>query len=366
MKITTIEKILQLILENPGISTGEIAKKMNISRVTAYRHAQELLRIQKVRTEGNRKAQRYFGNLVHYVNNKIPQKFSPNDIQILQGEIIANFLEKYDETVNWSDIEAELQKYFMKISRDDDTIFTGFEGFLLFCAENGLQNRIVDKLIEYLDIIGSIEYLRRKNGFFDGKETAIHNLQKYMNIGFDNFYFCMPSVIKNGYGSTRPALELRYGKKNSNEYLMGEAIKKHIDPIKNFVEKNEVDACIYTPPTVKRILQFRDVLKKELQLKVREIKAEKTPAFGKILEEQKDIKDKKRRVLNAEQSLQMEIPQEINQYKHIVIFDDSFTTGATPNAIAVKLRENDYQGKITIITICGSFDYELAISEDEI
>lgn len=366
MKITTTEKILQLIINNPGISTGSIAEKMQISRITAYRHTKELLKIQKIRKEGQGKSQRYFGNLIHYVNARIPKQFSPSEIEVLKNEIIAAFLERYDEDIEWDNVEYELQKYFMKISRDDDTIFTGFEGFLLFCAENKLENRIIEKLQEYLDIIGSIEYLRKKNGFFDGKQAAIYNLEKYMKIGFDHFYFCMPSVIKNGYGSTRPAFELRYGKKNSNDFLMSESIKHHIDTIRNFVNKNRVDACIFTPPTVSRILQFREVIKKHLDLKIREIKAEKTPPFGKILEEQKDIKEKKRRVLNATQSLQMDIPKEIHQYKHIVIFDDSFTTGATPNAIAMRLRENNYMGIITIITICGSFDYELAISEDEI
>lgn len=79
---------------------------------------------------------------------------------------------------------------------------------------------------------------------------------------------------------------------------------------------------------------------------------EKVPSFGKVLQPQKDIKDRRERVQNAFLSLQVTIPDELSFYKHILILDDSFTTGATPNAIAIKLRNAGYEGKVTIITIC--------------
>ncbi len=38
-------------------------------------------------------------------------------------------------------------------------------------------------------------------------------------------------------------------------------------------------------------------------------------------------------------SIDIKIPKEIHTKGHIVIFDDTFTTGATPNALAIKLRD---------------------------
>jgi hypothetical protein len=109
----------------------------------------------------------------------------------------------------------------------DDTILVGFDAFLGWCTDSrhDYSDRIVAKSIEYLEIIGSIEYRRRKNGFLDAGESARNNLKGITEIGFNSFLFCMPSVLDNGFGRTRTALELYYGKLNGNRYLLESAIK---------------------------------------------------------------------------------------------------------------------------------------------
>jgi hypothetical protein len=57
----------------------------------------------------------------------------------------------------------------------------------------------------------------------------------------------------------------------------------------SFVEKEQVDCYIITPPTQGRNIQFRDVLNALLHLKLPVIKAEKVSPFGKILRPQKEI-----------------------------------------------------------------------------
>ncbi len=368
-KIFIGEKILELIIENPGISAPQIAEKFDMSRVTAFRHMRVLVSLKKVRIQGQGKATRYFPHESFYIGSNIATRvkgWNPDQVNILKEEVLFALSETYGESETSENFDVVFEKYCMYIA-PDDTIITGFGAFLAWCTDpkHNFSDRIVAKAMEYLDIIGSIEFRRKKHGFLDGTESARTNLDGLTDIAFDRFLFSIPSVLENGFGRTRTAIELYYGKLN-NKYLLIHVIEQSIDTIRAYAGNEWVDCVIFTPPTNNRTIQFRDILENLLALKLPKILVEKVPPFGKVLQPQKDIKDRRERVRNAFLSLQVTIPNELNFYKHILILDDSFTTGATPNAIALKLREANYAGKITIITICGSFDYDLAITEDEI
>ncbi len=360
------EQILSLLGDQPGLSATQVALSLAVSRVTAYSLLQTLRTEQLVRILGQGKATRYFLQNSSWVRGGA-SAFTPSDFQNLKAEIIFALEQKYDEVESEEMIERVFMNYCMYIT-PDNSIVTGFEAFILWCTDprHAFGDRIVEKAVEYLDITSRIEFLRNKNGFIDGAAAARANLSGYMEVGFDRFYFCMPSVLEGGFGRTRPAQELYYGKLNGNAHLIAQAIEPWSDAIRSYLQTQSVDACIFTPPTQGRNVQFRDILEQILELKLRVIQAEKVPSLGRILIPQKVILDKSERIKNALDSIQVTIPDGLSTHKHIVIFDDSFTTGATPNAIALKLREADYTAEISIITLCGSRDYDLAISEDEI
>jgi hypothetical protein len=369
-KVFTQQKIFDLVITRPGISAPSIADELGITRVSAYRHLKTLISLLKVQTKWKGKATRYFPHETTYFKSNIDHRngltLTESQIQRLKHEVVQSINEAYGEDETEEAIDKVFETYCMYIA-SDDTVITGFNAFIAWCTDpkHGFADKIVPKAVEYLEIIWSIEYRRKKNGFLDGTESANANLNGIMAIWFDKLYFLMPSVIENGFWRTRTAIELYYGKLN-NRLLLEHAIEKIIDPVKLFIKDEGVDAYVLTPPTNNRTTQFRDLLDSTLNIKLPKISAGKAPPLGRVLQPQKDIKDRVQRVNNALLSLEVVVPKELESYKHILILDDSFTTGATPNAIAVRLREAGYTKRITVITVCGSFSYELAITEDEI
>ncbi len=371
-KIITQEKILNLVETHPGISAIAIAENLGMHRASIFRHLQELQLLHKVESREHGKATRYFPNASYYMDGGTDhesQKYTSDFIISLKQELIIAMQEAYDEDISESYIDETFETYCMYIA-PDATILTGFSAFIAWCQDprHDFSDRIIQRALEYLQITASIEVRRRRSGFLDATEVARANLTGAMEVAFDTFLFFMPSVLESGFGRTRIALELYYGKIN-NPYLLEQAIRSSIDPIRRYLIHKKVDAYILTPPTNSRPIQFRDILKKKLDIRLPRIEAEKISSLGKALRSQKEIQgkdQKKERVENALISLEVTIPRELSVYQHILILDDSFTTGATPNAIALKLREAGSTAKITIITICGSFDYDLAITEDEI
>lgn len=367
--IYIIQNILDHIKEHPGVSAIQIANIFGVSRVTIFRHLKILISLQKVRIQGQGKATRYFPHQSLYIVSNISGSkkwWNPKEVDILKEEVLFALNEIYGEGESIDYIDTIFEKYCMYIA-NDNTLLTGFYAFLGWCndTKHNFSDGIVEKAIEYLEIIGSIEVRRKNHWFLDATELVRAHLNGLTDIAFDIFLFAMPSVLENGFGRTRKAIELYYGKLNS-KYLLTHATESSIDSIREYSRNEWVDCIIFTPPTNNRTVQFRDILEMQLDLKLPKIIVEKVPPFGKILQPQKDIRVHKDRVHNAFLSLDVTIPNELNFYKHILILDDSFVTGSTQNAIALKLRNSGYLGKISVITICGSLNYGLVITEDEI
>jgi uncharacterized protein YdaU (DUF1376 family) len=210
------------------------------------------------------------------------------------------------------------------------------------------------------------ENKRRKNGFFYGTQSLKNNLQEHnMDSCIDELIFTQIAYL-SGFGRLRGANEIYWGKKDQNAKLLQSGIKRGIKTIQKYLLKNDIQYAIYTPPTMKRKVQFRAILKEELaqeKIILHEIRCEKKQSVDRTLKAQKDTNGKDR-IINARTSMRL---QNISGFLHIleiVIFDDNFTTGATVNAIAEMMREQKYSGKITVITLTGNFKFIKGVTDE--
>lgn len=166
----------------------------------------------------------------------------------------------------------------------------------------------------------------------------------------------------SGFGKTKIAWELYLGKQNSDQVLLERAIAPSIRDIKKYVQDKKIDALIFTPPTIPRSTQFRDVLRDMLKVDLFEIGVSKTVLPDRVLRAQKTLKWVER-IINARENISLEEFSRLQKYGHILILDDNFTTGATMNAIAEKLKRNGFTGKTTAITITGKF-HDAVLTDD--
>lgn len=360
-------QIYKLIQVNPWISSPQVASQLDMSRVTAFSYLKELKEDGLLYSLGNRKSTRYYPiELDAVIENLQHEKTkSLSEIcNIIKDYIVKRTLHDHNEIIDDNVVEELFDNYFMYIDKND-VFHIWVLGFYYWCKEKQFWDRVTEKAYEYFELVWSFEYRRKANGLFDWTESLIANLSEFSNIAIDKLYFQNLFALPNGFWRTRAALELAYWKLNGNPIFLSHAIHSALDSIRNYITKNSIDWVVLIPPTQSREIQFRDILKKELKIKLKEIKAEKIRDPRRIMQPQKTIQWKAEKIRNAEISMEIKDFHK-EDYTHILLLDDSFTTGATPNSLALKIRANWFTGKITTITICGSFNYDLAITEDEI
>jgi len=328
---------------NPGISSVDIAKHFGISRIAVYKHLQLLLKEKKILTRGQGKSTRYFP--IAHSSYQLPPEFYKNVYQHIN--------EEYDG-VSETDIHSLIEHLCSYLKADGEWRY-GIDAFReRMIKENQqqipsvalLQQRLIDFLLCFLEE----ERKRRKNGFFDGTKSLEYILKSYnMPSAVDRLLFTQISTLPH-FGRVRGANEIYWGKKDQNEALLTAGIERGIDTIIQYIQKHNIHLALYTPPTVKRKVQFRGVLKKLLKdnnIVLQEIASTKKKSQHLTLKPQKDTKGLDR-IINARSSMILQDMRAYMQVPEIVIFDDNFTTGATVNAIAEMMREQGYTNTITV------------------
>lgn len=313
--------------------------------------------------EGNSRSTRYFGkrkNIFPFDTTEIENKVKEQvgELAVLGDRNLADVLEKY-----------------ILVHLPDGTFRSGYSGVLEILSKERQGNKpnkeqYIDGVCDFLFSLDDMESRRRKNGFFDGTQSLREIMKKYQkNVGINQLFFCEVFALGSRW-KLRTTTELRIGKETSNSLYYERAIIPSIPKIIKYIRSNH-DALIFTPPTRDRKLQFRDFFMQKLfenypsgEFPGVEIETEKVKEANQVIPEQKSLRGYAR-ITNADASVSVRAPENLKSMNHIIIFDDSFTTGATINAIALKLLSQGYTGKITAITITGNFFYEPGVTDQE-
>ena len=264
-------------------------------------------------------------------------------------------------------IENLLLSYFAFVS-PTGLFLIGFEAFIAWCLDSKRayveRSAQVRELVYWLTRYYEFEVLRRKHGFFDGTASLKEVLSLIMEVFIDTLLF-HDIVEISGFGKTKIAWELYLGKQNSDRVLLERAIVPSVADIKKYIQDKKIDSVILTPFTIARSVQFRDVLREMLGINLFEIEVLKRVLPDRVGGAQKTLKGIER-IINARENIVLKEFSKLQKYSHILILDDNFTTGATMNAIAEKLKRNGFAGKITAITITGKFHDAVLLDDAEI
>ncbi|HIP33738.1 MAG TPA: hypothetical protein EYG89_03190 [Bacteroidia bacterium] len=133
--------------------------------------------------------------------------------------------------------------------------------------------------------------------------------------------------------------------------LMMKIINKIQNSINEIIEKYEVDAIGFIPPTIMRRTQVMTFVKKRLNLKISQEQIGINKVDNLLPIPQKGLRRLKDRKLNAKNSITVNSPK---QYKSVLLIDDVVGSGATLNETAKKILNQDIAQKVYAFAITGS------------
>ena len=177
----------------------------------------------------------------------------------------------------------------------------------------------------------------------------LKNTKGFISIAIDQLYYLDFYAIER-FGKTRLGTLLHFAKQGQNRMLMNEIIGMTKEKINQFVKQKKIDAVGYIPPTIKRHLQFMQVLQKGVNLPLPHIGLVKVS--GEIPVPQKALSKIEDRISNARSSI---VVRETRQFKNVLLIDDAVGSGATINETAAKLKAKGSAQKIIGIAVIGSF-----------
>lgn len=223
---------------------------------------------------------------------------------------------------------------------------SGLEAMAYWCKR---QNLPLDKTAhEYISTRKKYLAYFQSNGLINGKEK-LQNTKGFNRLGLDDVWYMDFYAIER-FGKTKLGLLLHFAKQGQNRKLMEEIIALTTDRLNRFIEKEQIDAIGYIPPTIKREVQIMSFFRKKYNLPLTHIDLVKVS--GEIAIPQKALNKIGDRINNANASIMV---TEKRIFKKILLIDDAVGSGATLNQTAIKIKEKGLSESVIGLAITGSY-----------
>lgn len=220
----------------------------------------------------------------------------------------------------------------------------GVAGFIAWCQKRDLP---VEKAArDYIKIIEKYESMR-----VHGLMNATGKLRQTFpgERAVDALYYGDVYSVER-FGKTKLGQLLLYAKQTQDRKLIKEVVDEVRPALMDLIEREQIDAVGFIPPTVKRTVQFMNELQRQLALDLPVYKIVKLKTTVTV--PQKTLSKLTERIENARKSIVIE-----DSYKsaNVLLIDDAAGSGATLHETAKQLRERGLvRGHVIAFAVAGS------------
>lgn len=253
-----------------------------------------------------------------------------------------------------NDLQKVISENFLHVTPAGKRL-VGVRAFAHWCSKRGFD--VHDMAKKYKDVIQKYAKIRH-SGLLDAT-TKMRNTFQSMPGGLcvsKVFYVDFYSI--EIFGKTRLGQMLLYAKQSQDRDAILQIADEIKPKVKKLVKELKIDAVAFVPPTVKRKVQFMNVLEKRLTLRLPKLKIAKV--LGDVAVPQKTLKSMEDRVENAEATFEVDGSA---HFSNVLVIDDAVGSGASLNQIACKLKMSEAAKKVYGMAITGSLNDFDVISE---
>lgn len=211
----------------------------------------------------------------------------------------------------------------------------GTGGFIRWVYSVNQERYLLPLAQEYVQVRTEANAFINSYGWVDAtaaKEQAIFGDNVLQKIIYKDFY----SIEK--FGKTKLGQMVLYAKQSQNIKITGE-IARQIKPlIDKIILTQKIDTIAYIPPSIKRNMQLMTVLRLRFQIELPEVVLVKAYT-GDVIVAQKSLSKLQERIINARDTIFVDVNKSARHSKNVLIIDDALGSGATMHETAKKIRE---------------------------